>query len=392
MIRKKFPTLFVLSLFTFHLSLSAFFIGCAGSKPRLKLGETAEGEVVEAEGLSAVTSDLIAVKRAALSDAFKNAIEKVVGLFISARTRVDKAITIEQSILGKTDGYIKKHDIIKEGKEADGLYHTHIRALVSYQQVQNDLKELDILQSPTVGNPRVAILLEETIGETETQSTSCSDALAQGLLERGYKVVDRSELAAIRVAEATKDLLAGNMDKALKPIVQKLNAEVVITGKATAGLLTDQGLGGLISYRATITAKALKAQTADILATVSAQASGLDAVKEAAAQKALVQLGKNAANELAGKVASELARKSSVVVTVRKVANINRLSEVKDVLSKTPGVGDLYMRSFYEGTAEIEVKINSATSNELATALTNNTSLGAQVISQTQDSLEVEVK
>lgn len=391
--KKNLPAIFVFLLFSLQLSAFSFFTGCASSqKPRLKLGESAEGEVVEAEGLSAVTGDLIGVKRAALADAYKNAIEKVVGVFISARTMVDKAVTIQQNILGKTDGYIKKHEVIKEGKEADGIYHTKIRALVSYQQIQNDLKELDILQSPTLGNPRVAILLDETIEGSEGQSTACSDALTQGLLEKGYKVVDRSELAAIRVAEATKDLLAGNTEKALKPIVQKLNAEVVITGKANGSLLTAQGLGGLISYRGTLTAKALKAQTGDVLAAVSVQGSGLDATKEAAGQKAMAQLGKNAANDLSGKVASELSRRSSVLVTVRGLPDINRLGELKDLLSKTTGVGDLYMRSFSEGTAEIEIKINTATSNDLANALTKNSSLGAQVVSQTQDSLEVQVK
>jgi hypothetical protein len=278
--------------------LLSLIVGCAGSKSRLKLGETAEGEVVEAEGFSAMTGDLIGVKRASLQDAFKNAIEKVVGIFISARTMVDKAVTIQQNILGKTDGYIKKHDVIKEGQEPDGLYHTRIRALVSTKQIQNDLKELDILQSPAVGNPRVAILLDETVEGSDAQTTACSDGLAQGLLERGYKVVDRSELAAIRVAEATKDLLSGNSEKALKPIVQKLNAEVVITGKAGGSLLTSQGLGGLISFRGALTAKALKAQTGDILATVTVQGSGLDATKEAAALKAMSNLGKNAAIDL----------------------------------------------------------------------------------------------
>src|SRR5207247_5709604 len=157
------------------------------------------------------------VKRDELQDAFKNAVEKVVGVLVSARTMVDKAVTIQQNILGKTNGYVKKHEILKEGREGDGLYHTHIRALVSYKQIQDDLKDMDLLAAPAVGNPRVAILLDETVEGSDSQITATSDGIAQGLLERGYKVVDRSELAAIRVAEATKDLLGGDANKALKP-------------------------------------------------------------------------------------------------------------------------------------------------------------------------------
>src|SRR5947207_166786 len=67
--------------------LSAFLVGCAGNKSRLKLGKTSEGEVVEAEGLAPYNSkDLIATKKASLTDAQRNAVEKAVGVFVSART------------------------------------------------------------------------------------------------------------------------------------------------------------------------------------------------------------------------------------------------------------------------------------------------------------------
>ena len=378
------------------LVLAAFVLpmltGCAGLGSRLKVGETADGEVVEAEGLAAVTGDLIGTKRAALADAYKNAVEKVVGVFISARTMVDKAVTIQQNILGKTDGYVKKHQILREGKESDGLYHSHIRALVSYQKIQDDLKGLDVLQAPLVGNPRVAVLLDETIEGMEGQTTAASDAILQGFLDKGFKVVDRSELAAIRVAEATKQLLNGQEEAALKPISQKLNAEVVVTGRATASFLTDKGLGGLISYRATLTGKALKTQTADVLATVNLQASDLDATREAAGNKAMAKLGKDAAEELTGKIASALARKAFVLVTVRGLPNIDRLSQIKSLIARTPGVGDLYMRSYNAGTAEIDVKMNTATSADIASSVSNSKDIIARVISQTQDSLEVEVQ
>lgn len=347
--------------------------------------------MVEAEGLSAVTDDLIATKRAALSDAYKNAVEKVVGILISARTMVDKAITIQQNILGKTDGYVKKHEMIREGKEADGLYHSHIRALVSYQKIQSDLKELDILQLPVIGNPRVAVLLEEYVDGTENQNSVCADAIAQGLLERGYTVVDRSELAAIQVAETTRKLLTGDAQAALTPILQKLNAEVVITGKAVATPLSAPGLGGLLSYRGVFSGRALKSQTSEILTTASFQSSGLDATQEAASQKALTQLGKNVANDLAGRIAAELARRATVLITVSGLSNLNQVSEIKSQIGKTTGVGDIYMRSFGEGKAEIEAKVNSATSGDLAVSLGKITSLGLQVVQQTQNSLELKV-
>ncbi len=382
-----------LKIFSLYIALfSVALSGCAGSKTRLKLGETPEGEVVEAEGLSAVTDDLIGTKRAALSDAYKNAVEKVVGVYISARTLVDKAITIQQNILGKTDGYVKKHEILREGKEADGIYHTHIRALVSYQEVKRDLDSLNIVDLNGVGNPRVAILLDETVEGDSSQTAACTDALAQGLLERGYKVVDRSEMAAIRVAEATQQLASGNAKAALTPIFQKLNAEVVITGKVTVSQLTGQNLGGLLSYRGNFSGKALKSQTGEILAAVTIQGSGLDATKEAASSKALMVVGKNASNEFAGRIASQLAKLSTVFVTAKNISGIDRLSDLKNVISKTPGVGEIYMRNYQVGMAEMEVKMNGANSSDLAKSLVSAAKLKAKVTAQTQDSLEIELE
>ena len=124
---------------------------------------------------------------------------------------------------------------------------------------------------------------------------------------------------------------------------------------------------------------------------MTTQGSGLDATNAAAGQKALAALGKNGANELGGRIASELARRSSVMVLVHGLKGINQLGQVKETISRTAGVSDVYMRSFSDGNAELEVKIVSATSAQIGEALTKDTAIVAQITSQTQDSLEVQV-
>src|SRR5688500_12605550 len=89
---------------------------CAGRKSHLKLDKTDQGEVVEAEGFAPYDpKDLINTKRGSLVDAQKNAVEKAVGVFVSGRTMVEKAVAIENNILARTDGYIKKYDVVSEG-------------------------------------------------------------------------------------------------------------------------------------------------------------------------------------------------------------------------------------------------------------------------------------
>src|SRR4051812_37593662 len=101
---------------TLSLAMTFFLLaGCAG-KSHLKVGRSADGEVVEAEGFAPNDpKDIINTKRGSLVDAQRTAIEKAVGVFVSARTMVEKAVAIENNILARTDGYIKKYDVISEG-------------------------------------------------------------------------------------------------------------------------------------------------------------------------------------------------------------------------------------------------------------------------------------
>src|SRR5689334_23219367 len=87
--------------------------GCGGSHNRIKTGKTLEGEVVEAEGTAPYRADdLPGTKAAALAAAQRSAVELVVGVYVNARTRVDKAVAIENNILANTQGYIKRYEIL----------------------------------------------------------------------------------------------------------------------------------------------------------------------------------------------------------------------------------------------------------------------------------------
>src|SRR5437773_10288750 len=112
---------------------------CAGSSRHLKAGKTLEGEVVEAEGLAPYNaSDLPGTKAASLAAAQRSAVELVVGVYVNAKTRVEKSVAIEQNILARSGGYIKRYEILSEGRSGD-WYKTRIRALVSTKDLHDDL-------------------------------------------------------------------------------------------------------------------------------------------------------------------------------------------------------------------------------------------------------------
>src|SRR5205814_3613530 len=127
--------------------------------------------------------DVPASRAAALAAAQRSAVELVVGVYVSARTRVEKALAIENNILARVDGYVKKYQILSEGKDGN-YYKVRIRALVSTQKLHSDLDSLGLLRSPSVGSPRVALMIQEWIGEKPSQGQDATRALQQGLLNK----------------------------------------------------------------------------------------------------------------------------------------------------------------------------------------------------------------
>src|ERR1700690_284135 len=121
---------------------------CATSRINKAKGE--EGEIVIAEGIAPYKADdLPGTKAASLAAAQRSAVELVVGVYVNAKTRVEKAVAIEQSILAKTSGYVKRYEILSEGRDGD-WYKTKIRALVSTQAIHDDLDTLGMLRQPAV--------------------------------------------------------------------------------------------------------------------------------------------------------------------------------------------------------------------------------------------------
>jgi hypothetical protein len=372
------------------LLLSSALAACAA--PRLKVGDQPGGEVVEVTGEAMIDNgDLPGAKKRSLVEAQKKAVEEVVGVHISAKTMVEKAITIDQTILAKSEGYISKYEVLKDWSEPP-YYKTKIRAYVMYGKVSDDLKAAGLLNRPEVGHPRVAVLLTEKVNgvSPDFSADGAGRSVAQALLDAGYKVVDRSDAMAAKAETVSQQVDKGDVS-GVASLGKQLDAEVLVFGNAYGQQLVSDMLGGLFSFRVTLNAQAFKAQTNEILLTVGKTSSGLDASKEAAANKALENVGKLAGSELADRLAQELAKKASVAVSVSGVPDLAKLKDFETQLTATLGVGDFYLRSFDGGKALLDVQVKDTGSQDLASAFERNTRVKAKITAVTHDTVELEL-
>lgn len=335
------------------LGVAACLALSACSHQRLKLGKTEDGEVVEAEGWSPHDpKDLLGTKQRSLAEAQKKAVERVVGVYVSAKTRVAQAVTLDQNILANVGGYVKRYDTVKEWAE-DGFYKTKIRAHVLYKKLGDDLKGLGLVRPEAPpGNPRVQVALSE-------EAPAGSEGPAAG---------------AVRKAFAERGFSTG-ADAPKSPA-----GDIKVAGTASARELTDVRLGGFRSWRARVELTASRAGSAEVLARKTQDASGLDATSDIARAKALENAAGLAAEALALELSQLLSSRTTVTLRVRGLkGGLDAVQRLADDLRLQPDIAQAVLTSFSEGQAELAVTTERFGGDELAALLVKLKKLPVEV-------------
>ena len=103
--------------------------------PAVSMGEDAPKYKGRGEALI-VNNDLPKAKSDALTEAFKNTLQKAVGVYIKAKSKVENFELTYNKILSESSGFVKNYKILKE-KTEDGVYSVEIEAEVSGEKLDD---------------------------------------------------------------------------------------------------------------------------------------------------------------------------------------------------------------------------------------------------------------
>jgi hypothetical protein len=302
---------------------------------RARPGE--QGEVVEAEGWAPWdAADPPGSRRRSLADAQRKAVEAVVGAYVSAKTRVDAAATVEQRILSETGGYVRRCEVLSERRE-DGFLKTRVRAFVLYRKVGDDLHQLGLTRPPALpGDPRVAVALRAGDG-----AGAAERALRAALLDAGLRVVDGAD------------------------------GDLLVRGGAQAGALEGGPFAGygLRSARARVSVEAVKPAVGEVVAGESREASAVDASDAVARDKALAAAADLAGRALAQDLASRLGRREEIALRVEGLSGFAQVRALIDDVRLEPGVSDASLAGEDAGAVELRVTTDGVSAADLAALL-----------------------
>jgi len=322
---------------------------------KMTLAQIEEKEVI-GDGM-AVGSSLTS-RQEALDRALRNAIEKGVGVIIDSETMVQNFQLLDDKVYSQVKGYVKSYQIVDDNQGKEGFYRIKLKAIVALGSLRKDLKALNIIMEKK-GRPRIVIVFSETIDGLAQPGALTQTSLEKTFLENNFPVVDKPQMEMIKARDVT---LSYNDHLKAAALGRRYGAEVVIVGQATSDLVDKSQPYGVsvYAYQAQVSAKAIKVDTARLIASENVSSTQRGSGRIPTAKKSLDAAGQELAdvmmNQIIEKWRSEVYNLLEVQLVCEKV-NLDALNLFKDNLRNLDIVKSLSQRTFVNNIAIIDVEI-----------------------------------
>lgn len=311
-----------------------------------------EEAVIEVEGFAVVKEgNLLRARELAVSDGLRSAVEQVVGLLVDSRTRVHNYELIEDTILIRSAGYIAGYEILST-RLVEGTLGVRLRVRVRREELVRDLDHLQLILY-RANDPRIMVVIPEEHLRRLVPDPAAETEVIRRLVDAGFRLVDQRQVAKVRDSEVLRQAVAGD-EEARRRLAAEYNAEILVTGEAFSEFVGN--FRGLISCRARVEVRVIRADTGEILAAHAVHESGVDISEAAAGKKALTKAGSSIADYLVEAIPARLVEnRRSIQVFISNVT-FSDLLLIEDNLKKTPLVENVFIRDFTGGNARLDVE------------------------------------
>jgi len=310
-------------------------------------------------------------KDAAIEQAKRDAVEVGLGAYITSETEVT-ATSFSDNIYSKAQGFVKTFKVVSESQGPDGLWEVTISAQVTemLDQVMQDEAALQTLLN-SMNRPRIIFMIREDNLIDNTPTDFAETKLLSMFYDKGFDVVDRQLVQALKGEQDYEQALAGNVSAAAK-IASMLGAEIIVIG--TAKISSGGKVYNMFSGQADLNGKIVRADTGEILAVVPQARGKKPHISESTA-------GINATNDAAGKLGTDIIRQLiekwsaqqsnfiKVFIVLNNADFMSYMSFESFLKSQTvSGIRNAYAKSLNDGVAEFEVEFEGK-SQDLAMGL-----------------------
>ena len=128
-----------------NASIKKFVMAASLLAATCTFADTAEIVNVEGRGVGANKAE-------ALKDAYRDAVERAVGMYVDAEQKMKNEELVEDQILTQSNAYIEKYDVVKEKTKPNGLVEIRINAEVKKSVLAKKLSDMMPKQTFALGD------------------------------------------------------------------------------------------------------------------------------------------------------------------------------------------------------------------------------------------------
>jgi len=331
---------------------------------------------VVAEGVAALVEGDNAgrIRDEAIDDALRRAVEIGVGAMVRSETLMENYAVVRDVIWSATAGYVQTYDVLRETTD-DTFFRITIRAWVDVLALGEELDELG-LEIELIGNPRIAVIIEEWICENEPGAPPvCSkqpfsiagDLIEAALHEKGFTLVDAGRIAELTDEESIGQAAQGDA-AAAAALARALDADITLAGNLRAepaGVVSQSGFDWHKAL-ATLSAQVILRDTGEVISSSIQMTEETRTSFSSASREALSAAAEAAVPELIIEtIASlnlqddELLREIRVHIT--GVPGFSEAVALEAALGSIRGVEGVDLRVFEAGIAALDVQFLGTT-------------------------------
>jgi len=291
-----------------------------------------ETETLEVIGEAAIyNQDIVAAKEAALEDAFRVAVRRTIGTWVTAESFTRNFVSIEDSIFTKTRGYIKTYETL-DVTVTESVVTVAARVTVSVSPLQADLQSL----LGAMDNPQFIVLSEDPF---------LKEALEKELKTRGFLV------AVCPQEECPKEITP----ETIAEIYENCFAEVFVLAEMDVENCTKTG--SMWGYVIALSAESFWLDTGERLVESSARANGVGVNQEMAIKQAIGRASPTLTDAFVEKITEAwsdfLLNGRRLEISIIDVS-YGDLIKLRHRLDGIYGVRNVIQRKFEEGEALLE--------------------------------------
>lgn len=343
-------------------------------------------ERVTSEGFEAIIggNEMLACDKAE-DQALRSAVERVAGTIVSAESLVENFQLVEDRVYTQARGFIQTYKILSKGSAGDGTCRVVVEAVVARKMLEESLRDIVQTTMAVTNKPRTLFMIaEQHVGEEVWHAwwltggvtaharsfnfNTVESIFQQQFTDNGFPVVDLSAASgsmengsAYQVLELT--------DSQARELGSRLNAEIVIIGKALARKGNRILNSPMYTFTGTLTARAIHVDTGRVITTTSKSANFPHSITEQGGTEVLQRVASEAAEEMMPKMVASLQNKRSVEIEV-SYDRYKNLVQFKEALkSAIRGVERVHQRQAGDGVARLEVDLKSGTAQGVADEL-----------------------